>query len=863
MAALTIILVALQLASLACGKPNLAFPLNAQLPLAARLDTFFTYSFSPQTFVSSSNITYSFGQNHPSWLSIESANRRLYGTPRDGDLADGEVVGQKVDIVATDDTGSTTMDSTLVISRKPAPSVQIPLQDQIKKFGNISAPSSVLSYPATQFRYSFNPDTFGKNSGLNYYAVSSNNSPLPAWVKFDAGSLTFSGSTPPFESLVQPPQTFGLSLVASDIVGFAATSLTFNIVVGSHKLTTENPVVTINATRGTAVDYDGLENAIALDGKLVKSNELDVTTEGMPQWLNYDKDTGKLSGTPRDGDHASNFTITYSSMLSATLDILVVVNVATGLFKSTFEDMEARPGGKFDVDLSQYFRNPSDINLNVSVSPTENWLKVDGFKLSGDVPKDTKGNFDVTVDASSKSSSLSESEKLHVNVLAPDGTPTSTSVTTSSPSSTSSNNPGESALPTMGGLLSTGDILLATIIPILFIALMLMLFVCFLRRRRASRSYLSSKTRSNVLNPISSLRHGSSSSMRRVEKMTAVPNNEKHMLKPTAAAYMEAVHLHSTSRRSSETLGGIEEDYRAISERPHTARSQPAAIRSISPAESNAGRRSWETVEGDVPYMSGAKSMRNGGAPSPDPSISESTHQVFATGSYIHDVGPGGYKKDMDAITGTKGHSVKKASALAYTPIYGHKSADTYSTKTTSSVALPLNERSRNHRHLASTIAESEGSDPNWESITVSDTSNSDIRPPEPAYLTSGPSGDGLPWADLTSNGSKSFMSDPSFGSAENWRVINKRDPTTMTLKSIVDDTPLSPFPDNREGAMSGERSNPTPAPASKWGEVGAEKTTTIHESASVLSTAASAASAWRKDNSGKLSEGSSFKVFI
>lgn len=861
MTALSIIFVALQLASLAAAKPNLAFPLNAQLPLAARLDTFFTYSFSPHTFESASNISYSFGENHPSWLSIESENRRLYGTPKDGDVDGGEVIGQKVDIVATDDTGSTTMDSTLVISRKPAPAVEIPLEDQIKTFGNFSAPSSVLSYPSTEFRYSFDQDTFGKDSSLNYYAVSSNNSPLPAWVKFDAGSLTFSGKTPPFESLVQPPQTFGLSLVASDIVGFAATSVTFNIVVGSHKLTTENPIVTLNATRGSELDYDGLQNAIDLDQKPVKSSELDVVTKDMPSWLNYDKGSGKLSGTPRDGDHSSNFTITFSDKLSATLDVLVVVNVATGLFKSTFEDMEARPGGKFDVNLKDYFRDPDDIDLKVNVSPTEDWLKVDGFTISGNVPKDSKGNFDVTVNAKSKSSGMSESEKLHVNFLAPDGTPTSTSVTTSSPTSTSTDNPSETPS-AQTGRLSTGDILLATIIPILFIALILMLFVCFLRRRRASRSYLSSKTRSKVSNPVlgSLCVNGSNSSMRRGEKMTAIPNNEKHMLKPTAAAYMEAVPRVSTARRSSETLGGTE-DYGSMPGSALGVRGQPATIRSISPPGSHDGRRSWETVEGDVPFMSGAKSMNNDASTSP--SIPDSTRQVFPTTSYINEKGSGAYHKDMaNTLPGPKDPSIMQASAVTYTPLYGrrdHTSIDTYSTKTTSSVALPLNERGRT-RPSAPTIAESEGSDPNWETITVSDASNIDLRPPEQAYLTAAPSGSGHLWGDGASNGSRSFVTDPSFGSAENWRVIGRRDPTNMTFNEIVDEAPFNPLSDNREGALPGERSSPPPVPKSKWGEVGAEKKATIHESTSVLS---SAVSAWRKEDSSKLSDSSSFKVFI
>lgn len=863
MAALTIILVALQFASLACGKPTVAFPLNAQLPLAARINTFFTYSFSSHTFESPFNITYTLGDNHPSWLSIESANRRLYGTPKSSDVADGDVVGQKVGIVATDETGSTTMDATLVVSRKPGPAVEIPLAKQIKNFGNFSAPSSIISYPSTEFSYRFDKGTFGKDSGLNYYAVSSNNSPLPAWVKFDAGSLTFSGKTPSFESLVLPPQTFGFSLVASDIVGFAATSLTFNILVGSQKLTTENPVVTINATRGTAVNFDGLENAIDLDGKPVSSAELDVTTEDMPQWLNYDKATGKVSGTPRGGDHSSNFTVTYSNKLSATLDVLVVVNVGTALFKSTFEDMDARPGGKFDVDLRSYFRDPSDIDLDVNSSPTESWLHVDGFKVSGTVPKNAKGSFDITVNAKSKSSTLSESEKLHVNFLAPDGTPTSTAVTTSTPTSTSTGKPTGAGSAADARRLSTGDILLATVIPILFIALVLMLFVCFLRRRRASRSYLSSKSGKPSTAVIGGLRDGSIASVRRSEKMPIGGSNEKHMLKPTAAAYMEPVPRISTGtgRRSSETLGGG--DYEAATVRGLALPNrQPAVIRGTSPPASHDGRRSWVTVEGDVPYMSGAKSMHHDDDPSDTQSISDSTHQVFPTNGYTSSAVPRGYK-DMDELSELRDPSILQAAAVSYTPIYGkrdHTGVDTYSTMTSSSLALPPHERSRNTRPIVSTIAESEASDPNWETLTVSDASGAELQPPEQAYLVANGHSGGAPWADASSNASRSLVSDPSFGSAENWRVINKREPTNMTFNGSSINPLAEHPPDSYEGSIPGRRPNALPTHRSKWGNVGAEKKAMILESTSVLS---SAVSTWRKEDSGKLSAASSGKVFI
>lgn len=866
MAVLSTVYVALHLASLVCGTPTVAFPFNAQLPPAARVDKFYSYSLSSDTFGGGKSFTYSFGKNHPSWLSIEPDSLRLYGTPKSDDVAEGDVVGQQVDIVATDDSGSTAMNSTLVISRNPAPKVEISLEEQISSFGNYSAPSSILSYPSTDFKYSFDPDTFGKDKGLNYYAVSANNSPLPAWVKFDASTLTFSGTTPPFESLIQPPQTFSLSLVASDIVGFSGSVVDFSILVGSHKLSAAEPIISLNATRGSKLSYDGLENGISLDQKPIKPGDLAVTTVDMPEWLSYDKSTGVLSGTPGEGDHSSNFTLTFSDKFADSLDVLVMVNVATGLFKSTFENMEVRPGGTLDIDLSAYLRDPSDIKLTVDVSPTESWLKVDGFKLSGEVPKDAKGKFEVSIKAQSKSSDMSETEKLKVTFLAKDGTPTTSGFKTSTPSATSTgtDRPTESAdgdaVAGPPGRLSTGDILLATIIPILFIALILMLMVCFLRRRRARRNYLSSKTRGKISHPVlGSLRiNGSATSMRHTEKsmMAAAANekSEKHMFKPTTVAYVDAISRGTTARpRSSETLGGN-----------GSTSSLPRGVmlgHGSPHGSTGSGRQSWETVEGDAHLMmSGAKHQS-------DTTIPESTHQIFPTADYLRDT-RSGY---TDLNFGLPG--VNDPLSMQPTPLVAYKkpgreqaSIDGYSTITTSSVALPMNERGRHMKPAASTIAETENSEPNWETLTVSDNGSIPELPrPEQALLTGKRTADGKGWFDGSSSmGSKSLPTDPSFGSTENWRIIGKRDPTNMTYKDIVDEAPFNPSRPGtaREGAQPGERGSPEPT-TRKWGSVNAKKKAepVMSDTSGITPTVGQ----WKHEDSGlsNLSNTSSFKVFL
>ncbi|RCI09167.1 hypothetical protein L249_1504 [Ophiocordyceps polyrhachis-furcata BCC 54312] len=763
------------------------------LPPVARIGKFFSYAVSSLTFTSldSNHISYALGE-HPDWLSLGTDGSSLYGTPRDTSVPRGRVVGQPLEIIASDGKGTTTMKATVVVSRNPPPSIAIPLADQIADFGDISAPSSVLSYPDTSFKFSFDRNTFG-GEPLNHYATSGDGSPLPAWVSFDNGSMTFSGKTPPFKSLVQPPQAFDLRLVASDIVGFAAVSIDFSIIVGSHNLTADQPMVSLRASWGSKLLYDGFEHGIRLDDKPISPSDLSITTKRLPPWLTIDPTTGKLEGTPGPGDHSTSFTVSFHDPFSDTLDVEVTVQVDTSLFETTVEDMEARPDSRIDVDLAKNLRHPDEIEVELTTSPEQDWLRVHGLRISGHVPKSAKGDFQVSIRAKSKKSGLQETEKFGVAVLALDGSttvpvgptapstptgtqhnanPTSPPTTTTTTTTTTANGGAESE----PNRLSTGEIMLATIIPVIFISVLLMLLVCCVRRRRARQAYMSGgKGGKDMISHPMAISHDPTDSDSTTIDNTAVIGGARaeklQHYKPTRGAGV--VKKPAPRRRSSDTLGpGDESDsgFSAGTEAYDGRRSMTA--RSVDSAERD--RRSWITIEGDD-----AASIAPGSAGShmSDTTFSESTHQLLPAVDSLHEPIVHDFRSGLDMTIPTMEPdqptplNIYKRSGQPST----RQSVGAHSIQTSSSVALP------------STLGRNWGTQrsmSNWETIAESDVGDSASeaaappRRPDRALM-----GDDLrrrQWYDdsprIGGGGVDDDRgTDDSFSSSENWRVIGPR----------------------------------------------------------------------------------------
>ncbi|KAJ4408004.1 polarity establishment/cellular polarization [Gnomoniopsis sp. IMI 355080] len=462
-----LLLSALSRAVLVHTAPTLSFPINSQVPPVARIGELFSFVFSDSTFTASDGSSLSYSLiDPPSWLALDSSSRTLSGTPQDADIAAGTVVGVNITLMATDSLGGTADDATLVVSRNPAPSVQIPIADQIQTFGNYSEPSSILCSPEEDFKFIFASDTFSDTDAavLSYYSVMIDNSPLPAWLSFDAGALTFAGTTPPFSSLIQPPQTFSVKLIASDVTGFSGTSLNFSIVVGSHTLTTSQPEVTLNATAGEPLVYDGLVGSIEIDGQIAQPSQVNVTTEDLPSWLSFDAASWQISGTPPDTAQSTTFTIvmqdTYADLLNITISLQLVNS--DSLFQSTFPALTVKPGSSFSFDLSSYLLDPADLDVTTSIQPATSWISwnANSLTLTGDAPTSAQKSvvnvtFTVVANGSTKIKRAGESQSQELVIqIDPAAESTSSSAigtSTSSPSSSTTTAASSTATTTAAG----------------------------------------------------------------------------------------------------------------------------------------------------------------------------------------------------------------------------------------------------------------------------------------------------------------------------------------------------------------------------------------------------------------------------
>lgn len=498
--------------SFATAVPTITFPINSQVPPVARASLPFSFTFSHSTFTSTLPLTYTL-TSAPAWLSLDGASRTLKGTPPASEANTAPII----QITAADSTGSVVMSSTLVVSGNPAPQILIPLKDQIELFGTYSAPSSILLYPSTPFKFSFNPNTF--NSGSNHYAVTSENTPLPSFVNFDSATLTFYGQTPDPASLIQPPQIFGLQLISSDVLGFAGVSIPFNIVLEEHKLAFDDSFLTANATVGELF-LISLYGTLKLDGKIVGTSNVSSASSQTPDWLIFDKTSLSLRGTPPTGATSYNVSVTVTDVYGdeATAIIYVQVINTTELFTGTDGTLNATIGMPFSHSFSSVFSDATKVIVSATIAPQTSWLSFDPLTLilSGDVPADIQPtSINVTLQATTRSKRSSESKTFVINVVSAMSTslssslatPTSTSLSitmsTISPTSTSQTPTDVAIASSSNGKLSSGALAAAIVVPIIALIVAVLIVLCCCRHRRHSKSErAASPAKSEISGPV-------------------------------------------------------------------------------------------------------------------------------------------------------------------------------------------------------------------------------------------------------------------------------------------------------------------------------------------------------------------------
>lgn len=223
------------------------------------------------------------------WLSFSPGSRTLSGRPQSGD------VGRLMVKVTATDTSNATASDTFVItvgtSHNP-PTVTNAIPNQ-------TATASTL------FSYAFpanTPKDQDAGQTLTYTAALDNGNALPAWLNFTPGTRTFSGTPGSTDA-----GTLMVKVTATD-TGDAATSDTFNIVVGTAAPTNNpprvaNPIPNQTASAGTRFSYTFPANTFSDSDAGDSLSYLATKADGtaLPAWLTFTPGTRTFSGTPRAG----------------------------------------------------------------------------------------------------------------------------------------------------------------------------------------------------------------------------------------------------------------------------------------------------------------------------------------------------------------------------------------------------------------------------------------------------------------------------------------------------------------------------------------------------------------------------------
>lgn len=164
------------------NPPVVANPIADQSTIVGN---FFSFTFPFNTFTDADGdvLTYSAtlegGAALPTWLTFDPVSRSFSGTPGPGDTG-----AYNISVTATDGKGGSVSDVfALTVTSNPPPVVSNPIPDR----------NATVNVP---FTFTFAPNAFADPDGdpLTYSATKDDGTPLPAWLSFNAGTRTFSGT---------------------------------------------------------------------------------------------------------------------------------------------------------------------------------------------------------------------------------------------------------------------------------------------------------------------------------------------------------------------------------------------------------------------------------------------------------------------------------------------------------------------------------------------------------------------------------------------------------------------------------------------------------------------------------------------
>ncbi|TFK40004.1 hypothetical protein BDQ12DRAFT_665191 [Crucibulum laeve] len=400
-------------------------PLDSQLPLIARVDKPYLWTISTRTFGSSEDVLRYTTSSLPDWLSFNSSTLAFGGNPVAEDAGDTEIT-----VTAHDSKSSAS--STFILCTSPSlpPQANLSLSEQfyasnpslssvfLLSLGSaIASPNPALRVPLRwSFSIGFESSTFVSTGRVYYQVRQVNGSELPSWLVFNPKSITLNGVVPG-ASTIQTPETVHLELIASEIEGYAAAYLPFDIVLADHELSLSALLPTINVTVATPFSFSLLSPAdfsgVLVDGRPAQRSNIStvmIDTSVYSAWLKYDNATRTLSGNSQSAT-SSSFGPTLPMKLTTVFNQTINTNVTLALVPSFFTMLELPPlnltaSQDIDYDLKPYIanengRNEADLMVAFNPSQAGDWLSFDTKRkqMTGIAPDSFSGSVAITFTA--------------------------------------------------------------------------------------------------------------------------------------------------------------------------------------------------------------------------------------------------------------------------------------------------------------------------------------------------------------------------------------------------------------------------------------------------------------------------------
>lgn len=306
------------------------------------------------------------GSGLPAWLSFDPETGTFSGTPANGDVGTIDI-----QVTATDPDGESVTDifTLSVNNTNDAPIVGNAIADQVT---DEDAP----------FTFTVPADTFNDidvGDVLTFSATLADGSPLPAWLNFDAGTLTFSGTPENGDVGV-----LDVSVTATDLAG-ASVSGSFALQVNNVN---DAPIVA-NAILDQATDEDAeYRFTIPSDtfadvdaGDSLTLNATQADGSSLPSWLSFDAQTGTFSGVPGNDDvDELEITVTAIDSGGLTADSTFTLTVNNTNDAPVLE--QALPDQLADFDVPFMFTAAGAFaDIDVGDTLTFNATLVDGSAL--------------------------------------------------------------------------------------------------------------------------------------------------------------------------------------------------------------------------------------------------------------------------------------------------------------------------------------------------------------------------------------------------------------------------------------------------------------------------------------------------